>query len=74
MFLVTRWIFNQIKIRWEACVLLGILRKNEESYADQQAIFEEVGREVIENFYQGYNCCLMAYGLKGTGKSYLMKG
>jgi len=31
-------------------------------YSDQQSVYEKVGKEVLENAWQGYNCCLFAYG------------
>lgn len=33
-----------------------------------------LGEEVLNNAWEGYNCCLFAYGQTGSGKSYSMVG
>jgi len=43
-------------------------------YADQQLVFNTLGKEVLDNAWQGYHCCLFAYGQTGAGKSYSMIG
>ena len=43
-------------------------------YVDQQKVYDELGQQVLENAWQGYNCCLFAYGQTGSGKSYSMVG
>jgi kinesin family protein 1 len=43
-------------------------------YADQQAVFENVGKDVMNNAFGGFNSCLFAYGQTGSGKSYSMVG
>jgi len=43
----------------------------EESTAD---IFSEVMRPVVEDFLNGFNVCMMAYGQTGTGKTFTMDG
>ena len=45
-----------------------------DKYADQQLVFEKVGIEILDNAWQGYHCCLFAYGQTGAGKSYSMVG
>lgn len=44
------------------------------NYADQQTVYEALGKEVLDNAWQGYHCCLFAYGQTGAGKSYSMIG
>lgn len=44
------------------------------SYASQQTVFDDLGRDVLENAWNGYNVCLFAYGQTGSGKSYSMVG
>ena len=39
-------------------------------YADQQAVYDSLGAQVLENAWAGFNCCLFAYGQTGSGKSY----
>lgn len=43
-------------------------------YADQQKVFDDLGRGVLDNAWKGYNCSLFAYGQTGSGKSYSMVG
>lgn len=37
-------------------------------------MFENVGIEILKNAWEGYHCCLFAYGQTGAGKSYSMVG
>ena len=43
-------------------------------YADQSHVYETLGKEVLDNAWKGYHCCLFAYGQTGSGKSYSMVG
>jgi hypothetical protein len=54
----------------------GVTRKeNEDSpYADQDHVYETLGKQVLDNAWAGYHCCLFAYGQTGSGKSYSMVG
>merc|ERR1712235_5874 len=44
------------------------------NYASQQKVFDDLGRGVLQNAYEGYNTSLFAYGQTGAGKSYSMVG
>ncbi|KAL8426577.1 hypothetical protein Efla_001594 [Eimeria flavescens] len=44
------------------------------NYADQSRVFNELGKEVLDNAWDGYHACLFAYGQTGAGKSYSMVG
>ena len=48
--------------------------KNDESYAGQDNLFEDLGQPLLDNAFQGYNNCIFAYGQTGSGKSYSMMG
>lgn len=37
-------------------------------------MFEDVGVDVVQNAFSGYNACIFAYGQTGSGKSYTMMG
>jgi len=37
-------------------------------------VFDAVGEEILKNAWEGYHCCLFAYGQTGAGKSYSMVG
>jgi kinesin family member 13 len=52
----------------------GYFRADGDKYADQQIVFEAVGKEILNNAWDGYHCCLFAYGQTGAGKSYSMVG
>ncbi|XP_055378395.1 kinesin-like protein KIF13A isoform X4 [Condylostylus longicornis] len=43
-------------------------------FASQEVVFNSVGRDILENAFQGYNACIFAYGQTGSGKSYTMMG
>ena len=50
------------------------LSPDTDKYADQRHVFEQVGLEILQNAWDGYHCCLFAYGQTGAGKSYSMVG
>lgn len=37
-------------------------------------IFYDLGTEVIESAFEGYNACVFAYGQTGSGKTFTMMG
>ena len=43
-------------------------------YTDQATVFEDLGRGMLDNAWDGYNAALFAYGQTGSGKSYSMIG
>ncbi|KAJ3225554.1 kinesin-like protein Klp8 [Clydaea vesicula] len=43
-------------------------------YTNQETLYDEVGKEVLDHSFQGFNTCLFAYGQTGSGKSYTMMG
>lgn len=50
----------------------GIMKPTTPRYADQQLVYNALGKQVLDNAWEGYNCCLFAYGQTGSGKSYSM--
>lgn len=50
----------------------GICVKTSDKYADQGYVYDCLGKQVLDNAWEGYNCCLFAYGQTGAGKSYSM--
>ena len=48
--------------------------KNKSKFADQEDLFNGVGKEVLANALEGFNACVFAYGQTGSGKSYSMMG
>lgn len=38
---------------------------NANNYATQEVVFDTVGRDILDNAFQGYNACMLAYGQTG---------
>ena len=49
-------------------------RDGSNPYAGQSDLFDDLGRPLLDNAFQGYNNCIFAYGQTGSGKSYSMMG
>eukprot|EP01063_Lacrimia_lanifica_P033333 TRINITY_DN5892_c0_g2_i1.p1 TRINITY_DN5892_c0_g2~~TRINITY_DN5892_c0_g2_i1.p1 ORF type:complete len:948 (+),score=394.02 TRINITY_DN5892_c0_g2_i1:115-2958(+) len=45
-----------------------------EPFADQEAVFQELGVEAVENAIKGFHTCIFAYGQTGSGKTHTMLG
>lgn len=43
-------------------------------YASQQTLYEDLGRELLDHAFAGFNTTIFAYGQTGSGKSYSMMG
>ena len=52
----------------------GYMEPDDDKYADQKIVFDTVGKQILDNAWLGYHCCLFAYGQTGSGKSYSMVG
>ncbi|KAF9767440.1 hypothetical protein IL306_000008 [Fusarium sp. DS 682] len=48
--------------------------KDDPNYAGQSNLFDDLGKPLLDNAFQGYNNCIFAYGQTGSGKSYSMMG
>jgi kinesin family member 1 len=48
--------------------------RDDSNYAGQSNLFDDLGRPLLDNAFQGYNNCIFAYGQTGSGKSYSMMG
>ncbi|XP_012272219.1 kinesin-like protein Klp98A isoform X2 [Orussus abietinus] len=46
----------------------------DDNYASQEEVFYDLGTEVIESAFEGYNACVFAYGQTGSGKTFTMMG
>ncbi|XP_039571241.1 kinesin-like protein KIF1C [Passer montanus] len=44
------------------------------NFASQRRVYQDIGEEMLEHAFQGYNVCILAYGQTGAGKSYTMMG
>ncbi|GAA6061161.1 hypothetical protein JCM10212_005747 [Sporobolomyces blumeae] len=56
------------KSYWSACP------KDDPSYASQQTLYDDLGKDLLDHSFQGFNTCIFAYGQTGSGKSYSMMG
>lgn len=36
-----------------------------EDFASQDIVFDALGRDILDNAFQGYNACIFAYGQTG---------
>ncbi|XP_065072541.1 kinesin-like protein Klp98A isoform X2 [Ochlerotatus camptorhynchus] len=43
-------------------------------YTPQDSVFEDLGTEIVDCAFQGYNACVFAYGQTGSGKTFTMMG
>uniref|UniRef100_T1HYD7 Kinesin-like protein unc-104 n=1 Tax=Rhodnius prolixus TaxID=13249 RepID=T1HYD7_RHOPR len=44
------------------------------NFTNQQMVYKDIGEEMLEHAFEGYNVCIFAYGQTGAGKSYTMMG
>src|ERR1700737_2947883 len=42
--------------------------------ATQQRVYDDLGANLLDHSFEGYNTCIFAYGQTGSGKSYSMMG
>jgi kinesin family protein 1 len=47
---------------------------NDQKFATQEQVYQDLGIEMLEHSFEGYNVCIFAYGQTGAGKSYTMMG
>ena len=50
------------------------VERNHPEYASNDDVYKKLGVTVLDNAWNGFNCCLFAYGQTGSGKSYSMMG
>ncbi|XP_072333983.1 kinesin-like protein KIF1B isoform X8 [Scyliorhinus torazame] len=43
-------------------------------FASQSQVYNDIGKEMLQHSFEGYNVCIFAYGQTGAGKSYTMMG
>ncbi|KAF9498237.1 kinesin-domain-containing protein [Pleurotus eryngii] len=48
--------------------------RDEPGYCSQQTLFDDLGKELLDHSFGGFNACILAYGQTGSGKSYSMMG
>ena len=48
--------------------------KEDPHFAGQSNVFDDLGKPLLDNAFQGYNNCIFAYGQTSSGKTYTMMG
>ncbi|XP_052888776.1 kinesin-like protein Klp98A isoform X2 [Anopheles moucheti] len=43
-------------------------------FTPQETVFDDLGTEIVDCAFQGYNACVFAYGQTGSGKTFTMMG
>lgn len=44
------------------------------NFTTQVMVYKDIGEEMLQHAFEGYNVCIFAYGQTGAGKSYTMMG
>ncbi|XP_066904083.1 kinesin-like protein unc-104 isoform X2 [Halyomorpha halys] len=44
------------------------------NFTTQTMVYRDIGEEMLQHAFEGYNVCIFAYGQTGAGKSYTMMG
>nr|XP_021203752.2 kinesin-like protein unc-104 isoform X7 [Bombyx mori] len=47
---------------------------NDPQFSSQVMVYKDIGEEMLQHAFDGYNICIFAYGQTGAGKSYTMMG
>ncbi|KAG8935241.1 kinesin-like protein Klp8 [Tulasnella sp. 418] len=48
--------------------------RDEPGYCSQETLYDDLGKELLDHGFGGFNACILAYGQTGSGKSYSMMG
>lgn len=60
------------KYKFDQCV--WSYDNRDEHYTSNRGFYESIGPRVIQDLFQGFNMCLLAYGQTSSGKTYTMMG
>lgn len=50
------------------------LQPKDPNFSTQAMVYRDIGEEMLQHSFDGYNVCIFAYGQTGAGKSYTMMG
>lgn len=50
------------------------VQEDDPEFSSQSIVYKDIGEEMLEHSFEGYNVCIFAYGQTGAGKSYTMMG
>ncbi|XP_044758313.1 kinesin-like protein unc-104 isoform X2 [Coccinella septempunctata] len=48
--------------------------ESDPDFSSQLVVYKDIGEEMLQHSFDGYNVCIFAYGQTGAGKSYTMMG
>ncbi|VVC97408.1 unnamed protein product [Leptidea sinapis] len=48
--------------------------QSDPEFSSQVMVYKDIGEEMLQHAFDGYNICIFAYGQTGAGKSYTMMG
>lgn len=48
--------------------------EDDPEFSSQLVVYKDIGEEMLQHSFDGYNVCIFAYGQTGAGKSYTMMG
>ncbi|KAK9887981.1 hypothetical protein WA026_000272 [Henosepilachna vigintioctopunctata] len=48
--------------------------QSDPEFSSQLVVYKDIGEEMLQHSFDGYNVCIFAYGQTGAGKSYTMMG
>lgn len=76
MIFLVQFISSLVLIRGEDLLLitLAVPQPDDPCFASQDRVYNDIGKEMLEHAFEGYNVCIFAYGQTGAGKSYTMMG
>lgn len=44
------------------------MQPSDEEFATQSMVYADIGEEMLQHSFDGYNVCIFAYGQTGAGK------
>ncbi|BFZ07014.1 hypothetical protein BsWGS_10053 [Bradybaena similaris] len=59
---------------FDYCYDQGSTTEDSAEAPSQELIYQDLGTEILQAAFEGYNACMFAYGQTGTGKTYTMMG
>ncbi|XP_076031819.1 kinesin-like protein KIF28 [Oratosquilla oratoria] len=68
------WSFDGSKEESSGYFAPDLSHPNGKKFADQKLVYEDLGKDVLKNAWEGYNATLFAYGQTGSGKSWSVIG
>ena len=55
-------------------IMCSCVQPDGDGFHSQERVYKDLGEEMLQHSFDGYNVCIFAYGQTGAGKSYTMMG